>query len=264
MNDSDAVKACCADIYASDWARLLIGDSLHPGGLGMTERLAELAGISAGMRVLDLASGGGASAVHLARVFGCEVIAVDYSADNVAIANESAVRTGLADRVHCQTGDAERLSDFEDASFDVVICECAFCTFGDKSAAIREIARVLRPGGRFGLSDLTRTGRVPPELDGLLAWIACIGDALPLQGYINHCQAADMAIEHVEDRSQALVDLVEAIRGRLAAAELLLMLRKVQLPGVDFQQARDVALSAARAVEAGRLGYVLLVAAKPT
>ena len=50
-----------------------------------------------------------------------------------------------------------------------VVCECAFCTFPDKSRAAAEFARVLRSGGRVGISDLTRSGELPGELDGLLA-----------------------------------------------------------------------------------------------
>jgi arsenite methyltransferase len=262
MNASDTAKACCANVYASDWARLLIGESLHPGGLALTERLAELAGISAGSRVLDLASGRGASALHVAREFGCLVTGIDYSSESVAAANDSAERSGLADHVRFHTGDAERLDAFQAESFDVVTCECALCTFVDKPAAMREIARVLRPGGRFGLSDLTRAGPLPPELDGLLAWIACIADALPLQRYVDYCRVAGMAIERFEDQSDALVELVDTIRGRLVTAELVLKLQQLQLSGADFQQARAVALSATRAVEAGTLGYMLLVAAK--
>ena len=55
------------------------------------------------------------------------------------------------------------------------------CTFPNKQTAAGEFSRVLKPGGRLGLSDLTRTAGLLPELDGLLSWIACIGDARPGQ-----------------------------------------------------------------------------------
>ncbi len=82
---------------------------------------------------------------------------------------------------------------FEDASFDAVICECAFCTFPDKERAAAEFARVLRPGGRVGLSDLTRTGPLPDELEGLLAWVACIADARPVEEYAHFLTAAGIS-----------------------------------------------------------------------
>ncbi len=162
-------------------------------------------------------------------------------------------------------GDAERLTAFADERFDAIVCECAYCTFPDKTAAAREIARVLRPGGRFGLSDLTRSGPLPPDLDGLLAWVACIADALPIERYVADCEDAGLRVEHVEEHNQALSELVFQIRGRLTGAELLAKLGRLELPEAvsDFQQARVLARRAADAVQAGKLGYTLIVAAKP-
>ena len=137
MNVAAAVKACCADLYASDWARLLLGDSLHPGGQALTQRLGHMLRMAPGARVLDVASGPGASAIHLARQFDCWVLGVDYGAANVALARDDADRTGLRGRVPFSQGDAERLP-CADAAFDAVICECAFCTFPDKAAAARD------------------------------------------------------------------------------------------------------------------------------
>ena len=63
----------------------------------------------------------------------------------------------MAHLVRFEQGDAERLT-LDDGQFDAVICECAFCTFPDKRAAAAEFARVLKPGGTVGLTDLTRSG----------------------------------------------------------------------------------------------------------
>jgi arsenite methyltransferase len=119
-------------------------------------------------QLLDVAAGRSTSAIHLAQRFGCSVVGVDYGDATVAAAHAATARAGLGDRVQFVTGDAERLP-CADGAFDAVICECAFCTFPDKQAAATEFARVLRSGGRVGLSDLTRTGPLPPDLQGLLA-----------------------------------------------------------------------------------------------
>src|SRR6266851_2381538 len=166
-SSAETTKTCCADLYASDWARLLLGESFHPGGLALTERLGALLGLDAEFRVLDLAAGRGTSALHLARIFGCHVVGVDYGARNVALARDAAAEQGLAERVQFVQADAEQLSAIADESFDAVVCECAYCTFPDKPAAAMETARVLRPGGRFGLSDLKCNGVLPPEFNGL-------------------------------------------------------------------------------------------------
>lgn len=263
--DAELAKSCCAELYASDWARLLLGASFHPGGLALTERLGRLLGLRPTMRLLDVAAGPGTSALHLARVFGCRAVGLDYSPRNVELAQQAAEREGLADRVGFLHADAERLCDFADDAFDAVLCECAFCTFPDKAAAAREIARVLRPGGRFGLGDLTRSGPLPPELDDLLAWIACIAAALPVDDYSRHCEAVGLRIEHIEAHDAALAELVREIRARLLGAELVAKLQGLALPGglADFQRAKVLARRAAEAVQAGTLGYSLIVAAKP-
>src|SRR5579864_4130453 len=160
---SDDIKACCATLYESDFARILLGDSFHPGGLRLTRRLGEKLNLRPGLRVLDVASGKGESAIFLARSFGCEVVGVDFGRENVKDATARASEAGVAHLVSFQQGDAEKL-DFPDAGFDAVICECAFCTFPDKLAAASEFARILGPGGRAALSDLTRSTTLPPEL----------------------------------------------------------------------------------------------------
>lgn len=86
----EAAKQCCADLYASDWAKLLLGESFHPGGLELTERIGVLLRLGPDSRVLDVAAGRGTSAVFLAQRFGCRVMGVDYSARNVRLAEHLA------------------------------------------------------------------------------------------------------------------------------------------------------------------------------
>ncbi len=241
---ADEVKACCAAAYASDWARQLLGESFHPGGLALTKRLGTLLDLGPGKRLLDVAAGKGASAIFLAHQCGCAVIGVEYSNNLVPEATRAAEAGGIAHLVRFEQGDAERLA-FADGQFDAVICECAFCTFPNKRAAAGECARVLRPGGNMGLADLTRSGEVPPELQGLLAWIACIADALSTDEY-------------------AQTTLVHDMRTKLFAAELVVKLKQVNLPSLDFEQAKALARAAASAVKAGRFGYVLMTATKPS
>src|SRR5258708_8001449 len=143
------IKHCCAQLYESDIAKLLLGESFHPGGLKLTERLGSLLQLTAKSRVLDVAIGTGASALFLARHFGCQVVGIDFGGQNVLRANDAAARQDLATQVQFLQSDAERLS-FADASFDAVICECAFCTFPDKSAPARAFARVLKPDCAVG------------------------------------------------------------------------------------------------------------------
>lgn len=261
----DEVKSCCANLYESDWAKLLLGDSFHPGGVPLTLRLGAVLGLGPGVRVLDVAVGKGTSAIALAERYGCAVVGVDFGPGNVRDANAAAARAGVADRVRFAVGDAERLSAFGDAAFDAIICECAFCTFPDKRAAAAEFARVLRPGGRVGLSDLTRAGALPPELEGLLAWVACIADARPIADYVAYLREAGLAVATVEPHGEALEQLVGGIRTKLLGAEIMVKLKKLALPSnIDFATAKGLAHAAADAVRQGKLGYVIIAGTKPT
>ena len=211
MESSETLKACCADLYGSEAARLLLGDSFHPGGTALTERLGRLLQLGQGSRVLDVASGRGTSAFHLAKVFGCHVVGSDLSQANIEAAMQLAQETGMDALVSFELGDAEALP--YDASFDTVICECAFCTLGDKAGAARGMARAVREGGRLGFSDLIRTGALPPELEGLLAWVACLADARPPLEYCDLLEAAGFRIGEIEDHRGGFSRVVATLSG---------------------------------------------------
>lgn len=259
--ESADLKNCCAAVYESDFAHMLLGDSFHPGGLTLTSRLGEMLGLEAGMNVLDVASGKGKSAIHLAKRFGCSVVGVDFGAENVREASERAEAAGAENLTRFQQGDAEGLP-FPDGTFDAILCECAFCTFPNKETAALEFTRVLKSGGAVGISDLTRTGALPQELEGLLAWIACIADARPVGEYVAYLSAAGLISEDVEERDEALSEMVRQIQGKLLGAELMAKLNKIDLAGVDLDEAKRLARAASDAVRSGQLGYALIVARK--
>jgi arsenite methyltransferase len=259
--DGQEIKQCCAQLYESDLAKLLLGNSFHPGGLKLTERLGELLQLTAKSRVLDVASGTGASALFLARNYGCQVVGIDFGGQNILRANNAADYQNLTTQVQFQRSDAERLP-FVDASFDAVICECAFCTFPDKSAAAREFARVLKPDGSLGLSDLTRAPVLGDNLHGLLAWIACIADAQEAEGYAAYLRGAGFTSIHIETHDEALVEMAAKIRMKLLGAEIMVGLKKVSLPGVDFVKAKELLKASLEAIHAGQLGYGILTASR--
>jgi arsenite methyltransferase len=258
---ANGIKQCCANLYESDFARLLLGESFHPGGLTLTERLGEMLQLSADDRVLDAACGKGATAIFLAERFGCEVTGIDYSETNVREASKQAEERGVASRVRFRRGDAEKLP-VANGAMTAIICECSFCTFPSKEDAAGEFARVLAPGGKVGISDLTRTGELPSELQGMLAWAACIADALPVENYCSYLAAAGMRAHSIENHDEALLQMVEEIRKKLFGAEILVGLQKLSLPSVDFASAKPIAKAAMTAIRDGTLGYVLIVVTK--
>jgi arsenite methyltransferase len=260
--DQEQVKQCCARLYESDLTRFLLGDSFHPGGVKLTAQLGRMLGLSPANRVLDVACGKGTTAVFLAKEFGCEVFGVDYGNENVEAARSLAQTEHVESHVQFERSDAEALP-FSDESFDAVICECAFCTFPDKAAAAREFFRILGRGGRVGISDLTRSELLPKDLDGLLPWVACIGDAQTVEGYMTYLQDTGFCVDSVEQQNDALKQMVEQVGMKLLGAEIMAGLNKLQLPGIDLGAAKRMANSAITAIRHGQLGYVLICATKP-
>jgi len=137
-----------------------------------------------GETVLDLGSGGGLDVFLAARRVapGGRAIGVDMTPEMLARARSAAAREGF-DNVEFREGRLEALP-VADASVDAVTSNCVINLVPDKSAVFREIARVLRPGGRLVVSDIVLDGRLPePIAQSLLAWVGCIAGALDRATY---------------------------------------------------------------------------------
>ena len=239
MTTDDELKACCAAAYSSDLVTLLLGDTYHPGGSALTRRLADGLGLAPDDRILDVASGRGTTALVLAGEYGVRVDGVEYAAANTALAQGAAQAAGLTDRTAFVTGDAEQLP-YGDGLFAAVVCECALCTFPDKPRAAAECARVLRPGGRVGITDVTAAmDRLPPELTTLAAWIACIADARPLAEYSEILAAAGLRTLRTERHDHAMTRMIDQIEARLNLLRLTASDR-LTAAGVDLDRAPAV------------------------
>jgi len=108
------------------------------------------------------------------------------------------------------------------------------------------------------VSDLTRSAVLPAELQGLLAWIACIADARPVAEYAQYLQDAGFASINIEPHDEALSEMGRDIQGKLLGAELMSKLKKFDLEGIDFKQAKVLARAAGDAVRSGTLGYAIV------
>ncbi|PCG85380.1 methyltransferase type 11 [Streptomyces sp. WZ.A104] len=260
MNHEE-IKSCCADAYSRDIVAMLLGDSYHPGGTALTRRLADRLALAPGMRVLDVASGRGTTALLLADAYGVQADGVDYAPVNTALARGAAEAAGLVGRAVFTTGDAEHLP-YPDAGFDRVVSECALCTFPDKERAAAEFARVLKPGGRLGITDVTAdSDRLPPGLRGLRARIACVADARSLDEYTRILAAAGLRSAVTERHDQAMLRMIDQIQARLGLLRMTAPDRLADA-GVDLAAAPAVLDAARAAVTDGVLGYALLTAVK--
>jgi arsenite methyltransferase len=255
------LKSCCAAAYGSGWGRLLLGADLHPGGPALTQRLGDLLALRPEATVLDVACGSGSSAVRLVDRFGVRVVGLDAAADQIAAAHDAVRVADLTGRVGLILGDGEELP-LRDAAIDAAISECSLCLMPDQQAALREVARVLRPGGGLGIADIVVRGQLPAELDSLAAWLACLGSARSLPEYERLLADSGFTQIEVEAQDQALQDLVQRARLGLAAVEVAARLGRLDLGPRERETAHALARAAANAVHDGTLGYVLVTAVR--
>ena len=141
----DALAAAGKNVDALTIDDLAPADQFHGGGKGATERLARLAGLKPGTRVLDVGGGLGGPARTLAGQFGCRVILVDLTESYVRTGAALTARLGLADLVTHRVGDALALDVGEEV--DVLWTQNSGMNITDKERLYAGFARVLRPGG---------------------------------------------------------------------------------------------------------------------
>jgi len=157
-------------------------------GCGNPTALAEL---KPGETVLDLGSGGGIDVLLSARRVGPtgKAYGLDMTDEMLELARENQRKAG-ADNVEFLKGEIEAIP-LPDNSVDVIISNCVINLSGDKDRVLREAFRVLKPGGRFAVSDVVTRGTVPEQVRrDMLLWVGCIAGALDEDEYRTKLKAA--------------------------------------------------------------------------
>jgi SAM-dependent methyltransferase len=175
-------------------------------GCGNPTALTEL---RAGETVLDLGSGGGIDVLLSARRVGPtgKAYGLDMTDDMLTLARENQRKSGL-DNVEFLRGEIEHIP-LPDKSVDVVISNCVINLSADKDQVLREAFRVLKPGGRFAVSDVVTRGHVPADVrQNMLLWVGCIAGALQDAEYIAKLTRA--GFERVEIEPTRVYDIEDA------------------------------------------------------
>src|SRR5438034_7006984 len=166
---------------AADTATLPEGAVLASLGCGNPTALAQL---QEGETVLDLGSGGGIDVLLSARRVGStgKAYGLDMTDEMLALARENQRKAGVTN-VEFLKGEIENIP-LPDASVDVIISNCVINLSADKRQVLREAFRVLRPGGRFAVSDVVVRGEIPPVVrQSMELWVGCVAGALEEQDY---------------------------------------------------------------------------------
>jgi SAM-dependent methyltransferase len=230
---SCASASCCGSGAAAQVARAVgYGEAelaALPDGANMGLSCGNptaLASLRPGEVVLDLGSGGGFDVFIAGRKVGPagRVIGVDMTADMIARARHNIAsyreRTGL-DNVEFRLGEIEHLP-VADASVDVVISNCVLNLSPDKPRVWREIARVLKPGGRLAVSDLALKRPLPDAVRQMVdALVGCVAGAAPIEQierWMREAGLAEIRLEPLDGYVEAMVDWQDPFYQKIVAA----------------------------------------------
>ena len=174
-------SACCdpitSNLYGEADAAAVPDTALRASlGCGNPTALAEL---HPGDTVLDLGSGGGIDVILSARRVGPggKAYGLDMTDDMLALAEENTRKAGVTN-VEFLKGQIEQIP-LPDNAVDVIISNCVINLAADKDTVLREARRVLKPGGRFAVSDVVIRGEIPPAVrQSMELWVGCVAGAL--------------------------------------------------------------------------------------
>src|SRR5712672_849021 len=178
-----------SNLYDAAQMEQIPGEALQASlGCGNPTALAKL---NPGEVVLDLGSGGGIDVLLSAKRVGPtgKAYGLDMTDEMLALANENKAKAGV-ENVEFLKGEIEHIP-LPDNSVDVIISNCVINLSTDKDRVLREAFRVLKPGGRFAVSDVVTREEMLPEIrKNVLAWVGCIAGALEENDYRNKLVAA--------------------------------------------------------------------------
>jgi arsenite methyltransferase len=213
-----AARECCdpisANLYDSTQAAQIPEEAMLASlGCGNPTALAQL---HPGEVVLDLGSGGGIDVLLSARRVGPtgKAYGLDMTDEMLALANANKQKAG-ATNVEFLKGEIENIP-LPDNSVDVILSNCVINLSADKDRVLREALRVLKPGGRFAVSDVVTRGDIAPQIsESILLWVGCIGGALEENDYRAKLQAAGFEQVDIEPtRIYRVADAREFLAGQ--------------------------------------------------
>ncbi len=186
-----------SNLYDATQARQIPEEALKASlGCGNPTALAQL---NAGETVLDLGSGGGIDVLLSARRVGTrgKAYGLDMTDDMLALARENQRKSGI-ENVEFLKGEIENIP-LPDNTVDVVISNCVINLSGDKDRVLSEAFRVLKPGGRFAVSDVVVRGQVPAEIRrNIELWVGCVAGAMQDSEYADKLTKAGFTAVEIE------------------------------------------------------------------
>ena len=200
----------------------------------------------------------------LAREFDCKVVGVDLSQKNLDMAQKKALEMGLDNLIEFKYSDAEKI-EFSDGTFDFVICECALCTFPNMHTAVSEMHRVLKEGGKVGITDVIIENELPEGLNNIVSHVLCIAGAKSKDGYKDILVEGNFSDVEFEDHSYTLEEIMKRTKKLIFGWDFI---NKISDSGLDKifditpKDAKELIDLGFLELEKGTFGYGLFLGVK--
>lgn len=190
-------------------------DEFHMGGRPATKTLADALQLESDQNVLDIGCGLGGTARYLATNFGCNVIGVDLTPEYVAVGQELNNNLGLSDQISLSVASATDMP-LPDGQFDRAVMLHVGMNISDKEKLMQEAARVMKPGGYFGVYDVMRTGEQPIVFP--VAWAEDVTTSFvaTIKEYTDTLEAAGFEVVDVTNKQEIAIRFFESIKAKLA------------------------------------------------
>ncbi|WP_286247266.1 SAM-dependent methyltransferase [Streptomyces graminofaciens] len=267
----DAFSREVGDYYdqANELLRAMFTDNVHYGywpdpssidplaeaGERMTEQLYERLDVSAGHKVLDVGCGVGKPAAWLARKTGATVKGANVSRNQLEVARDRVRSEGLEDRVSFDLADAMHLP-YADDSFDRIWAIESMIHMPDRDQVMREMARVLRPGGRLAIADIVVRGTLDDVATAVVEGFCTLSTARSLE-HIDNYPAL------VEKAGLDLLELTDVSEQTRPTGPAVLPAFDVLLPTLGEEGVAQSKKAWGDMFDLPQYGYVLLTAGKP-
>ena len=245
-----------AGIPPEKWTPEILGpaDQIHGGGLQQTQVHAALVSITSDMHLLDIGCGIGGPARYFATEFGCRVTGIDLTAEYIDAASLLTQKIGLSDRVAFDCGDATALP-YDDASFDMAWALNVTMNIEDRAGFYAGVHRVLKPGGRFCISEIGQGPGGEPYYP--LTWAAdpAYSFLLPPEDMRTLLESSGFRVVEWIDETARRKASTDGRPAETAPVETPLTIEITR--GADYPDRRK---NSGRSAKEGRLTNVMLVA----
>ena len=256
---SEFLDACFQDQNQINLVKSLLDSPTYTANLDIPRRLGRALKLNEFDTILDLASGDGIADVMLCQTYGCQIVGLTPNEDQLSRARQTAFKSKLFQKVTFKLGNLSDLTYLHD-SYDTVICESSLSPSPDKYTLVNEIQKILKPGGRTGIVDITLEGNLPSNLSCMLPMVPSLNLAISADGYKNIFKEHGFKSIEIQHLTTILSETIRTLQIKIMMARLAASNDIIQIDTAAFEKAHALLVLINESVTEGNLSFIMLTA----